>query len=253
MQPSEASTLLYGDLFGPAMRAGENRGRRLVPDVDASISVLEFEGVDEAAEAEARRQAESSVREDTVSPAQERAQQMRVMIEAAREESARETREELEARMDVLVRAERERMIEICERFARDRQRYFAAAEEQVVRLALAVAARVLHHESKADPLVLTDAVRAALGRLHEGSASVLRVPRAELEVWAGVFPAGSEPVVQVSADDRMKAGDLALETVVGRVDVGIAVQLEEITRGFAELADPNPGYELRDEMEAVR
>lgn len=264
MQLSEEVRPLYADLFGPGQRARDTGGRRLIEDVEASMSVLEFAGVNAAAEAEAaRRQTEAATvfEPETLSPVQERAQQMKVMIDAAREESARETRQELETRMATLVQAERQRMIEVCERFARDRQRYFSAAEEQVVRLALAVAARVLHHESKADPAVLTDAVRAALGRLQEGSASVLRVPRAELGIWTKVFPLGSEPAVQVSADDRMKAGELALETVVGRVDVGIAVQLEEIARGFAELADPNsgmepgvePAVELRDEVEVGR
>ena len=105
--------------------------------------------------------------------------------------------------------------------------------------LALAIAARVLHREAQSDPALLAATVRAALSRLQEGSAAVLRVPAAEFALWEQVFPHGSEPVVQVSADERMTVGDCALETVVGRVEMGIAVQLEEITRGFSELIHP--------------
>ena len=55
---------------------------------------------------------------------------------------------------------------ELCESFAEERDRYLHAVEQEVVRLALAVAARILRREAQMDPLLLTGAVRVALGQL---------------------------------------------------------------------------------------
>ena len=182
-------------------------------------------------------------------PIEDPAIAVRIMIDAAREEAADSARRELEAETEARVRAERARMIEVCEKFVRDRQRYFAAAEEQVVKLALAVAARVLHREAQADPLLLAGAVKAALARVQDGSAAVLRVPAGELGDWSNLFPPGSEPLVQLAVDERMTPGQCLLETVVGRVDLTVSVQLEEIARGFSELVQGHAGREnqIRD------
>jgi flagellar assembly protein FliH len=42
------------------------------------------------------------------------------------------------------------------EQFRGARERYFAEVEQEVVKLALAIAARVLHREAQMDPLLLT-------------------------------------------------------------------------------------------------
>jgi flagellar assembly protein FliH len=222
----------------------------LMPATIGAVSMLEFLAID----AEERllvdtTAAAAEAAAATLSRTEERAKQTRVMIDVAREEAASDARRQLESQTEARVLAERQRMLEVCERFSRDRQRYFAAAEEQVVRLALAIAARILHREAQADPALLAATVRAALSRLQEGSAAVLRVPKEELTLWEQVFPNGSKPVVQVSADERMTVGDCALETVVGRVEMGIVVQLEEITRGFSELTHPagEPGHQPPD------
>jgi flagellar assembly protein FliH len=225
----------FPDLFGASLPAALAGARNLVAGANREISNLKFMAVDAVPLVVA---VETPATPQVV--AEDRAQQMRVMLDAAREQATAEAWQQAELEAQRRVLAERERMIEVCERFARDRQRYFAAAEEQVVRLALAIAARVLHSEAHADPMLLAATVRAALARVQEGSASVLRIPAAELSLWSGIFPVGSEPLVQVLADDRMSAGDCALETNVGRVDLGIGVQLEEIARGFSELASPH-------------
>jgi len=207
---------------------------------NGSVSMLEFLAVDAQ-----EQQAEAA---QTQSYSDDRAMQMRVMIDRAREEAAAETRRQMEASTEARVLAERQRILDVCALFAAQRERYFASAEEQVVRLALAIAARVLHRESTADPELLAATVRAALSRLQEGSAAVLRIPGSELGMWEEMFPSGHQPTVQVAVDHRMKPGDCALETAVGRVEMGIAVQLDEVARGFAELTDP--AYEAEQQLE---
>ena len=52
------------------------------------------------------------------------------------------------------------------------------------MKLALAVAARILRREAQMDPLLLTGAVRVALGQLAGSSEVRLRVPAAEPDLW---------------------------------------------------------------------
>ena len=59
-----------------------------------------------------------------------------------------------------------------------ERDRYLHAVEHEVVKLALAVAARILRREAQMDPLLLTGAVRVALGqlsRIDRGAAACAR------------------------------------------------------------------------------
>ena len=50
--------------------------------------------------------------------------------------------------------------------FASERDRFLHVVEQEVVKLALAIAARILRREAQMDPLLLTGAVRVALGQL---------------------------------------------------------------------------------------
>lgn len=71
------------------------------------------------------------------------------------------------------------------EEFRLQREDYFARVEHEVVRLALAVAERILHREAQMDPLLLSGAVRVALGQLAESTKVRLRVPSEHQELWA--------------------------------------------------------------------
>ncbi len=78
----------------------------------------------------------------------------------------------------------RRQAAELIESFAQERDRFLHAVEHEVVELALAVAARILRREAQMDPLLLTGAVRVALGQLSGSTQVRLRVPPAELDLW---------------------------------------------------------------------
>lgn len=163
-------------------------------------------------------------------------------IEAARSEARADARREWEQELEEKIVTEREGVLRSCEQFGRERARYFAGVEVEVVRLALAIAARVLHREAKLDPLLLSAAVRVALEKVAEDSATVLRVPAAEAELWRGVFSAQAfESSVQVAGDERLGAGECVLDTNVGKVELGVSAQLGEIERGFFDLLQQRP------------
>ena len=195
-----------------------------------AVSLLEFFAVEERPHAPKPVEPKEAIAESTF-VVDERAAQLRAMMDAARDEAADALRRELEAQMAGRLAEERLRVERVCAEFARDRQRYFAAAETQVVKLALAIARKVLSREVAADPMHLSAVVKAALGRVQDGSVSVLRARAAEVENWRALL--GGESV-EVVADGRVE--DVVLETSVGRVELGVEVQMEEIERGFAEI-----------------
>lgn len=167
-------------------------------------------------------------------------QQAVQQIEAAQREVI-ELRQKWEEELEVRIAIEREEVARICERFSEERARYFTEIESEVVRLALAIAARVLHREISLDPLLLTAAVKVVLEKIADNSAMELRVPVAEAERWQMVITAEAESRVQVIGDERMSSGDCILETIVGRVELGVKTQLEEIEKGFFDLLQRRP------------
>jgi flagellar assembly protein FliH len=89
------------------------------------------------------------------------------------------------------------------------------------------------------DPLLLTGAVRVALGQLAESTEVRLRVPADDLELWAEAIKLlpnlASKPTLV--AGEGMRLGDCEIEAGVGSVDLGIRAQLGEIERGFFDRA----------------
>jgi flagellar assembly protein FliH len=166
--------------------------------------------------------------------AEEREIELRVA--AAREEGRRLAQQEFDDALAAGLAEERRRLERLRGEFARDRQRFFAAAEAQVVKLALAVAEKVLAREVASDGLHLRSTVKAALARVQENSATRLLVAVEEVDAWEAMFGREAPGKVTVVGDARLQPGDCVLETTVGRVEMGVSVQLQEIERNFAEL-----------------
>ncbi len=151
-------------------------------------------------------------------------------------------RAEMETEMQSFAARERGRIAATIEEFAEEKTRYFGEIEGQVVRLALAIAARVLHRETQMDALVLGGAVRVALDKLADKSGVVLRAALADVPAWDAVFAAMEMTArPKVMGDAMLQRGDCVLETAMGTVELGIETQLEEIEKGFFDLLRMNP------------
>jgi flagellar assembly protein FliH len=94
------------------------------------------------------------------------------------------------------------------------------------------------------DPLLLSGAVRVALGQLGETAEVRLRVPEAEQDLWAEMLRLMPNLALrpELVADDRLHAGEAVLEAHSGSVDLGVRAQLEEIERGFFDLIESRDG-----------
>lgn len=130
------------------------------------------------------------------------------------------------------------------EDFRRRRDEYLAQVEHEVVQLALAIAERILHREAQMDPLLLAGAVRVALGRLADSTEVRLRIPAEQKDLWGEMLRLmPNQPLrPEVIADAGMHDCEAVLETSLGRVDLGVRVQIEEIERGFFDLLDVRNG-----------
>jgi flagellar assembly protein FliH len=170
-------------------------------------------------------------------------EETRRSFESGRERGRQEGRQaEHEAQAAAHAAAEQERARQgahLIESFTQERDRFLHEVEHEVVKLALAVAARILRREAQMDPLLLTGAVRVALGQLSGSTQARLRVPPAELGLWSEAIALLPNLAVKptVLVGEGMRLGDCVIETELGTVDLGIRSQLGEIERGFFDRA----------------
>jgi flagellar assembly protein FliH len=104
------------------------------------------------------------------------------------------------------------------------------------VKLALAIARRIVHRELAIDPDAMRGLVIAALDRLQ--GQEIARV-RAHPQLAAGL----AEPLrklaqtspVEIVPDPSCERGALIFETDRGNLDASVETQLQEIERGLAD------------------
>jgi flagellar assembly protein FliH len=194
----------------------------------------------DAAQERGKGQAEAGLRAEFD---QRLAEETRRAFEAGREKGRGEGRQTERETQSQTITAENERRTrqaaELIESFARERDRYLQQVEREVVELSLAVAARILRREAQMDPLLLTGAVRVALGQLSGSTEVRVRVPASDLAFWKetlAVLP-NLRVKPEVVVGEGMRLGDCVIETELGSVDLGIRAQLGEIERGFFDRA----------------
>ena len=171
-------------------------------------------------------------------------EETRRAFEAGRQQGRKEEQEQHAAALRVLEEQRSRQATALLAGFERERDRYLAAVEGEVVKLALAIAARILRREAQMDPLLLTGAVRVALGQLSASTAVRLRVPAVDASLWQEAIAHLPNLALrpEVVAAESLHPGECVLETSLGSVDLGLRAQLAEIERGFFDRA---PGAAL--------
>jgi flagellar assembly protein FliH len=180
-----------------------------------------------------------------------------IEVERERSEDERRHREALAAihqkaaeELAIALREQKERLEEehagpiqtAVDAFAEAQARYFAEAEAAVVRLALSIAARVLHREAQLDPLLLRGAVRVALEHAQQNATCVLEVEAERAEAWERWLSGdGMIARVQVRAREDAGPGHCRLEIGASSADLSVNAQLAEIERGFFDLLQSRP------------
>jgi flagellar assembly protein FliH len=110
-------------------------------------------------------------------------------------------------------------------------------AEEDLVRLSVAIARRILHRELTIDPDALAGLVKAAFERLDQREIHQLRTdPTSLTTVHKLVEGLDLARAIKVVADPSLRPGSLLIETTRGQLDASIETQLNEIQRGFIDI-----------------
>ncbi len=128
------------------------------------------------------------------------------------------------------------RMSQSIAEFATLRRRVRQEAEQDLVRLSLAIAKKILHRELSVDPQALTGVVKAALETIESREIKKIRLHPKEVEsIRTGLASAGLPPEVEIVADGGLERGAILLDTVRGELDASVNTQLLEIERGFVD------------------
>jgi len=171
-------------------------------------------------------------------------QELATAVEAARKEGLRLGEAQAQAAAEQAIEQERAAMLSALRDFESRRNDYFRRVEIEVVRLALAIARKVLHREAQMDPLLLAGIVRVALDQMQAGTRVVLRTSADSAELWREFCQQHyrGKQAVEVVADDSLEAGRCLLEAEVGTSEISLDNQLQEIESGFFDLLRERPG-----------
>lgn len=107
---------------------------------------------------------------------------------------------------------------------------------ENLVRLAVSIAARVIHREVVIDPDALAGLVQAAFTKAQSREISRVRMhPALEGKVRKSLEQCGAPKNLLLAADPRLKSGEVLFETPQGILDASVETQLSEIERGLID------------------
>ena len=163
-------------------------------------------------------------------------------IEMERTDAIQQAEQRLRSEYEQRLQAERAPIAAIVSDFTAQRDAYFAKAEAEIVQLALAIAAKILHREAQVDPMLVATLVRMAVEKLREGSSVTLRVGAGEVSRWKQCFASEVNGThVQVIEDAKLSDHDCVLETELGTANFGLDTQLKEVEQGFFDLMALRP------------
>jgi flagellar assembly protein FliH len=110
-----------------------------------------------------------------------------------------------------------------------------AQAEVDLVRLAVAIAQRILQRELNVDPEVITGLVRVGLEKVRVQDVTRVRVSPDHQAAIREFFVRSGAAHIEVNADPTQERGSMIFETSRGKLDVSIGTQLREIERGLTD------------------
>jgi len=128
-----------------------------------------------------------------------------------------------------------ERLCQSIEEISSLRARLRGEAERDLVRLALAIARRVLGRELTIDPEALHGLVLGALDKVKAQELCRVRVHPGQQAAITECLRKAMTAAVEVVADPACQPGTVILETERGSLDASVDSQLAEIERGLAD------------------
>ena len=170
-------------------------------------------------------------------------QEVNDLLNRARVEAVAETETRLKSEYEARSNGEAEKIRQALELFQVERKNYFSRVESDVVHLALAIAAKILHREAQVDPLLVAALVRVAVDKLHDGSSVSVRVSPAKAGKWREFLanPLNGSTIAIVE-DAHLGAATIAFSKPnLGSANFSIDAQMKEVEQGFFDLLAQRP------------
>ena len=116
------------------------------------------------------------------------------------------------------------------------REQFLASTEQEVVRLAVAIARKLVEREISMDPSLVADTARRAIEKILDAERVVVRVHPGDLEAMREHRVTLLEEfeaikALEVVADDSVEPGGCVAETDQIEIDARIEAQIEEILK----------------------
>ena len=128
------------------------------------------------------------------------------------------------------------RVAETIAQLAEVRPRLRRQAEADLVKLALAIARRILHRELAVDPEALRGLAQAALERLQAQEICRVKVHPSQEPLLRSLLERHPQArAVEFLADPTLDRGTVVFESDRGNLDASVETQLREIEQGLAD------------------
>jgi flagellar assembly protein FliH len=138
--------------------------------------------------------------------------------------------------LDAQVRSSVELLAKTVAEVSSTRSEIIRRAEADTVRLAIAIARRVLHRELSVDSSALAALIGAALAKLQTQEVYRVRVhPDQEALMRACLEQAGRGSAVEIVVDRAQSKGGASFEINRGTLDASVDTQLREIENGLVD------------------
>jgi len=181
-------------------------------------------------------QLQAKVRELEAKLDQAQTQQPQLLHDAS-QRGRQEAEQAAQARLEQEVQPWLLRLAQTIEDLLTTKRRFIEDSEEQVVRLSVAIARRILHREIQVDPEALLGLLRAALTKSELREVHrVLLHPLDRQALNPFLQRLNLPPRVEVLADNTLERGAVVIESTTGLLDASVSSQLDEVERGFIDL-----------------
>jgi flagellar assembly protein FliH len=165
---------------------------------------------------------------------------------AAYAKGRRDAEADAEQRISAAMQNTAERLSNSVKQLADLRPRMIKEAEADLLRLALAIAQRILHRQLAIDTTALEALVKVSLDRLGRQEQIRARVHPALVDPIRAVLARLASRAIEVAADANLETGSLIFETNRGQLDASINSQLDEIERGLIDRLENRSGGPAR-------
>jgi flagellar assembly protein FliH len=129
-----------------------------------------------------------------------------------------------------------ERLAHSIQELSEERARVREETAADLVRLSIAIAARILHREITLDPDAIHGLLRAAFDKVQSREIARISVhPGHAPAVRRYLEQAASGKKIEIVSDPAVRRGEITLQTAQGEIDASLETQLSEIERGLAD------------------